>query len=168
MPENLGNRCTCYRPMAIFMAWVRCARWGLQAGKYLLKSVKFGEIRHKSQENAGLPPFKRSYEICVIPFHHRSGGKDRINFDRARAGRATTRWRSTGVRGVAAQFLFHAFQFLAESLVPHTGTFAPRFAFRIRLCGISGDFAAVNILVTFSLALEFCAQFIFRHMQYLN
>lgn len=73
-----------------------------------------------------------------------------------------------GSGGVAAQFLFHAFQFLAESLVPHTGTFAPRFAFRIRLCGISGDFAAVNILVTFSLALEFCAQFIFRHMQYLN
>ena len=151
--------------MAIFMAWVRRARWGIQAGKYRLKSVKVGEIRHKSQENTGLQPFKRSYEICVIPFHHQPDSKNRPRpgwpGDDARA------WlRASGI--VAAQFLFHAFQFLAESLVAHTGTFAPRFAFRIRLCGISGDFAAVNILVTFSLALEFCAQFIFRHMQYLN
>jgi len=91
-----------------------------------------------------------------------------VKIDRARAGRATTRWRGPGSGIVAAQFLFNAFKFLVERLVAHAGTFAPRFAFRIRLCGVSGDFTTVNILVTFSLALEFCAQFIFRHMQYLN
>jgi len=91
-----------------------------------------------------------------------------VKIDRARAGRATTRWRGPGSGIVAAQFLFNAFQFLVERLVAHAGTFAPRFALWIRLCGVSGDFTTVNILVTFSLALEFCAQFIFRHMQYLN
>ena len=74
--------------------------------------------------------------------------------------------RGSGI--VAAQFFFDAFQFLAEGLVANAGTLAPGFAFRIRLCGVCGDFATINILVTFSLALEFRAQFIFRHVQYLK
>jgi len=109
--------------------------------------------------------FKRPYEICEIPFHLRLGGKDRPR--PGWPGGDALAW-SGGSRIVAAQFFFDAFQFLAEGLVTHAGAFTPRFAFRFRLCGISGDFATVNILVTFSLALEFCAQFIFRHMQYLD
>lgn len=76
-------------------------------------------------------------------------------------------WAKDSGRG-AAQFLLHAFQLLTECLVAHVGAFTPWFAFRFRLRRIGGHFAAIYILETLGLALEFCAQFFFCHMQYLN
>ena len=62
------------------------------------------------------------------------------------------------------EFLLDLLQFLLECLILDRSPFAPRLALRFGLGCISGDFATVNILVTLFLALEFCAQFVFRHV----
>jgi len=68
------------------------------------------------------------------------------------------------IRRFLLQFLLDLLQLLLERLILNGRPFAPRFALRVGLGRISGDLTAVNILVTLFLALEFCAQFVFRHV----
>lgn len=65
--------------------------------------------------------------------------------------------------GRVPELFFNLLDFLLKSLIQQTCAFAPRFAFWVRLRGVSSHFAAVNVLVPFLLALEFCAQFVFGH-----
>lgn len=62
------------------------------------------------------------------------------------------------------EFLLDLLQFLLERLILNRSPFAPRLALWIGLGRISGDLAAVNILETLFLTLEFCAKFVFRHV----
>lgn len=62
------------------------------------------------------------------------------------------------------ELLLDLLQFLLERLILNSCSFAPRLTFGVWLGCISGDFTAVNILITLFLALEFCAQFVFRHV----
>lgn len=162
MPENLGNRCPCNRSTR----WEASQGsgdsmqdgWGFSRLKSLKNHKKAGKTRN--HEYGGY--FKRSYEICVIPFHHGASIKGPL---RTTALKAVVRRfaRHTGSGVLAAQFLFHFFQLLGEDLVLDSGALAPRFALWFQLRGVSGHFTTVYFLVTFSLALEFRAQFFFRH-----
>ena len=64
-------------------------------------------------------------------------------------------------------FFLDLFDFFVESLIEQAGFLAPGLAVGVRLSGVGDDFSAVYILVTLRLALEFGAQFVFRHYFYL-
>ena len=59
--------------------------------------------------------------------------------------------------------LFQLLNFLLKNLIEHGGLLSPRFAFGLAFSGVSGYFT-VDIGKTLSLALEFCAQFVFGHV----
>jgi hypothetical protein len=60
--------------------------------------------------------------------------------------------------------LFQLLNFLLKNLIEHGGLLSPRFAFGLAFSGVSGYFTTVDIGKTLSLALEFCAQFVFGHV----
>ena len=62
------------------------------------------------------------------------------------------------------EIVFDLLQLLLKLLILHRRPFAPRLSLRFGLGCISSDLAAVNFLVTLFLALEFCAQFVFSHV----
>src|SRR5690606_6734118 len=66
--------------------------------------------------------------------------------------------------GFLSQLFLDLFQLSFKALVEQAGFFAPGLAFGVPLRGIGSDFAAVYVLVTLRLALEFGAQFVFRHV----
>jgi hypothetical protein len=74
---------------------------------------------------------------------------------------------NTSARGffsLAQQFFFDFFQLFFKRLVEKVSLLAPWLALGIRLSGVGNHFPAVYILVTLRLALEFGAQFVFRHL----
>lgn len=68
------------------------------------------------------------------------------------------------VSAVLAELFLDLLDLALEGLVQIVRSLAPRLAFRVRLRGIGGYFAAVHIFESFFLALEFGAQFFFRHV----
>src|SRR3990167_6532123 len=66
--------------------------------------------------------------------------------------------------GLGLELFFDFYQFFFKRLVEKVSLLAPRLALGVRLSGVGNHFSAVYILVTLRLALEFGAQFVFRHV----